>query len=220
MSIPFFEKKFGWAADPPPCLDNVQSLVVFFFWWLPLGSYKTETETGGSLHLSFVASTWFYQNTFSIGWMGMGGGGWVVLKKSRSKLTTAKVTFEVVAGIKSLKTGGNDLLSSQSDQACWKPLTTNFVWMIFQQDLQQHFLQQAFRVTVLNSFLGTHASCVFTYHLMALFSRLIMIRTSRTEQGHTRVPSISSHFDLRKIPNKSAKEIFAQSFCFQKLDLS
>ena len=28
MSIPFFDKKFGCAADPPPCLDN---LVVFFF---------------------------------------------------------------------------------------------------------------------------------------------------------------------------------------------
>ena len=38
MSIPFFEKKFGWAADPPPEPENLETLTLIlnflhFGWW-------------------------------------------------------------------------------------------------------------------------------------------------------------------------------------------
>ena len=40
-----FVKKFGCTADPPPCLDNVQNLVVFFFDGSPK-LYKTGGKVG------------------------------------------------------------------------------------------------------------------------------------------------------------------------------
>ena len=46
MSIPFFEKKFGWAADPPPMFGQCPKFGSFFFWWLPLAYIQLPERLG------------------------------------------------------------------------------------------------------------------------------------------------------------------------------